>query len=189
MDPAFRRPLVAVIGSGMLHDHAELAEAVGRLVAEMGFHLLTGGGLGVMQDACRGFASVASRAGLSIGIIPRALDEDGPKPGYPNPWVEIPIFTHLSGAGGPDAPDSRNPINVLSASRIVALPGGRGTLAEAQLAARHGKPILALVDRRKAGGCAAFLEAVNGLGVRCTEIDQAAGDWDLDAVRRFLDAE
>lgn len=189
MDPAFRRPLVAVIGSGMLHDHAELAEAVGRLVAEMGFHLLTGGGLGVMQDACRGFASVASRAGLSIGIIPRALDEDGPKPGYPNPWVEVPIFTHLSGAGGPDAPDSRNPINVLSAWRILALPGGRGTLAETRLAACSGKPILALVDRRKAAGCAVFLETLNGLGVRCVEIGHTGGAWDLPAVRRFLEAE
>jgi len=187
MKPLHRRPLVAVIGSGMLHEHSELAEAVGRLVADMGFHLLTGGGLGVMQDACRGFASVADRAGLSIGIIPRALEEDGPKPGYPNPWVEVPIFTHLPGAGGPDAPDSRNPINVLSAWRILALPGGRGTLAEAQLAARHGKPILALVDRLKLGGCAPFLEALNGLGVRCAEVDQTGGTWDLAAARRFLE--
>lgn len=187
MKPLHRLRLVAVIGSGMLHDHSDLAEAVGRLVAEMGFHLLTGGGLGVMQDACRGFASLEGRPGLSIGIIPRALDGDGPKPGYPNPWVEVPILTHLPGAGGPDAPDSRNPINVLSAWRILALPGGRGTLAETRLAARHGKPILALVDRRKAAGCAVFLESLNGLGVRCAEIGAAGGTWDLAEARRFLE--
>jgi uncharacterized protein (TIGR00725 family) len=188
MQPTHRRPLVAVIGSGMLHDHSELAEAVGRLVAEMGFHLLTGGGLGVMQDACRGFVSVGGRAGLSIGIIPRALDGDGPKPGYPNPWVEVPIFTHLPGAGGPDAPDSRNPINVLSADRILALPGGVGTLAETGLAAKHGKSFLALVDAAKLSGCGRFLETLAGLGLPWREVHRAAGGWDLAEARRFLEA-
>lgn len=186
MKPLHRRPLVAVIGSGTLHDHSDLAEAVGRLVAEMGFHLLTGGGLGVMQDACRGFASVDDRAGLSIGIIPRALDEAGPKPGYPNPWVEVPIYTHLSGAGGPDAPDSRNPINVLSAARILVLPGGAGTLAETGLAVRHGKPILALVDAEKLSGCGRFLQMLAGLSVPWREMRRSVAGWDLSEVRRFL---
>lgn len=188
MAPAHRRPLVAVIGSGMLHDHSELAEAVGRLVAEMGFHLLTGGGLGVMQDACRGFASVEGKTGLSIGIVPRALDGEGPKPGYPNPWVEVPIFTHLPGAGGPDAPDSRNPINVLSADRILALPGGAGTLAEAGLARRYAKPFLAVVDAAKLSGCGRFLEALTGLGLPWREVSRSAAGWDLVVARRFLEA-
>jgi uncharacterized protein (TIGR00725 family) len=186
LNPALRRSLVTVIGSGLPHDHAELAEAVGRLVAEMGFHLLTGGGLGVMEDACRGFASVDSRAGLAIGIIPRTLDGDGPKPGYPNPWVEIPIYTHLPGAGGPDAPDSRNPINVLSAWKILALPGGPGTLAESGLAVRHGKPILALADGEKLAGCGSFLQALDDLGVPWREVRRFGEGWDLEEARRFL---
>ena len=37
---------------------------------------------------------------------------------------------------------SRNHINVLSADAIVALPGGAGTVSEAQLAVRYRKPIL-----------------------------------------------
>jgi hypothetical protein len=57
-------------------------------------------------------------------IIPRSLSGDGPKEGYPNPWVEVPILTHLAGHLGPEGADSRNAINVLSAHRIIALPGG-----------------------------------------------------------------
>ncbi len=165
MDSVSRCPVVTVIGSGD-PDHAnpELAEAVGRLVAEMGFHLLTGGGLGVMRDACRGFVSVAGRRGVSIGIIPRSSDGEAPKEGYPNPWVEIPILTHLPGRLGPDGADSRNAINVLSAWKILALPGGEGTRAEIRLAKRYGKPLLAVMDvaQRQEDG------------------------WDLSAVRTFL---
>lgn len=45
MSPIRRLPIVAIIGSGDPdHGNPELAEAVGRLIAELGFHLLTGGG-------------------------------------------------------------------------------------------------------------------------------------------------
>src|SRR5262249_50687286 len=53
-----RRPLVGVMGSGS-EEHADLAEPLGRWLAEAGFDLLTGGGRGVMAAACRGFAAVA----------------------------------------------------------------------------------------------------------------------------------
>ena len=59
MNHVRRLPIVAVIGSGDPdHGNPDLAAAIGRLIAEMGFHLLTGGGRGVMADACRGFTSV-----------------------------------------------------------------------------------------------------------------------------------
>jgi uncharacterized protein (TIGR00725 family) len=160
MRDAFRLPIVTVIGSGEPdHGNRDLAEAVGRLVAELGFHLLTGGGRGVMEDACRGFVSVAGRQGVSIGVIPRSAAGDEPKPGYPNPWVEIPIFTHLAGLGGPEGADSRNAINVLSAWRIVALPGGAGTRAEAELARRFGKPLLAVAEAGELPRVREFLKA------------------------------
>jgi uncharacterized protein (TIGR00725 family) len=185
--PVKRLPIVAVLGSGDPgHGNPDLAEAVGRLVAGMGFHLLTGGGRGVMADACRGFASVPDRAGLSIGIIPRSPEGDGPKSGYPNPWVEVPILTHLAGRLGPDGEDSRNVINVLTATCIVALPGGQGTRAEIKLALRHRRPVLAVLDLDRIGQEIAFLRFVEGLRVPRQEVWREEDGWDLEGVRRFL---
>jgi uncharacterized protein (TIGR00725 family) len=183
-----RLPIIAVIGSGAPdHGNPALAEAVGRLVAELGFHLLTGGGLGVMADACRGFASVAGRTGVSIGVIPRSLADDGPKAGYPNPWVEIPILTHLTGRLGPDGADSRNAINVLSAHRIVALPGQSGTRAEIQLALRYGKPLLAVLDAGRLEEERSFREFLANCQVPYRTVRRdGEGDWALGAVRSFL---
>lgn len=187
MNPVRRLSIVTVIGSGD-PDHAapELAAAVGRLIAEMGCHLLTGGGLGVMRDACRGFASVAGRKGVSIGVIPRSLDGDEPKKGYPNPWVEIPIFTHLSGRLGPGAADSRNAINVLSACKIIALPGREGTRAEVQLARRYGKPILAVLDADRLEEERSLLGFLAELRVPHQPVKRRGDGWDLEAVRSFL---
>jgi len=64
----------------------------------------------------------------------------------PNPWVEVPIRTHLplSGVDGTD-PRSRNHINVLTADVVVALPGGDGTRSEVRLALRYGRPVVAFL--------------------------------------------
>jgi uncharacterized protein (TIGR00725 family) len=122
------RPLVGVMGSGK-SEHAALAEPLGTWLACEGVHLLTGGGRGVMTAVSRAFCAVAGRAGLSIGVLPG--DGWGRSPdGYPNPWIELAIRTHLP-LRGPEggALLSRNHINVLSADAIVALPGGAGTAA------------------------------------------------------------
>jgi uncharacterized protein (TIGR00725 family) len=174
-----------VIGSGDPdHGNPGLAEAVGRLIAEMGFHLLTGGGRGVMADACRGFTSVPDRAGLALGIIPRSPTSDDAKEGYPNPWVELPILTHLVGRLGPDGEDSRNPINILTAWWIVALPGGEGTRAEIRLALQYGRPLLAVTDeaREEAG----FLGFLGEMRVEHQIVRREGDGWNLTAVRRFL---
>jgi uncharacterized protein (TIGR00725 family) len=184
-----RLPIVTVIGSGDPdHGNPDLAAAVGRLVAEMGFHLLTGGGLGVMRDACRGFASVAGRRGVSIGVIPRSSSSDEPKAGYPNPWVEIPILTHLAGRRGPQGTDSRNAINVLSAWRIVALPGREGTRAEIRLAQRYGKPLLAVLDADRLEEEQAVISFLEELQVSPRLVRRCGAGWDLDGVQRFLTA-
>ncbi|HEY7215701.1 MAG TPA: hypothetical protein VIC28_13805 [Thermoanaerobaculia bacterium] len=183
-----RIPIVTVIGSGNPeHGHGDLAAAVGRLVAEMGFHLLTGGGLGVMEDACRGFASVAGRRGVAIGVIPRSPEGEEPKSGYPNPWVEIPIFTHLAGRLGPDGADSRNAINVLSAWKVVALPGREGTRAEIQLARRHGKQLLALLDADRLEAEEELLRFLEEVQVPHRAVRRHGDGWDLEGVRAFLD--
>ena len=132
-----RRRIIGVMGSGV-ERHEALALPLGRWIAERGFHLLTGGGAGVMAAVGEGFASVACRRGLSIGILPA-----GPPPGYPNRWVDVAIQTHLEALGDEgEAPRSRNHLNVLSSDVVVALPGGAGTRSEIALAVRYGKPLV-----------------------------------------------
>ncbi len=144
-----RVPIVGVLGSGR-DPHAERSEPLGAWLARQGVHLLTGGGGGVMESVSSAFHGVRDRRGLVIGIIPgTAGGHCEPKTGYPNRYVEIPIFTHLplGGRCGTD-PMSRNHINVLSADVLVALPGAAGTASEVQLAIRYGKPVIAFCDSR-----------------------------------------
>jgi uncharacterized protein (TIGR00725 family) len=140
-----RLPIVGVMGSGA-EPHAERAAEVGRWLAAIGVHLLTGGGGGVMAAVARAFHETPERRGLVIGILPaEAFGSATPKRGYPNPWVEIPIFTHLPSG---DDPRSRNHLNVLSADVVIFLPGGAGTAHEAALAVAYGKPAIAYLASR-----------------------------------------
>jgi uncharacterized protein (TIGR00725 family) len=135
------------MGSGV-KEHRELAEPLGAWIAARGYHLLTGGGGGVMAAVTRAFHGVPGRRGLAVGILPGEADATGyrPRPGYPNPWVELAIYTHLplSGERGTE-PMSRNHINVLSASAVIALPGGAGTRSEVELALRYRRPLIAFL--------------------------------------------
>ena len=107
-------------------------------------------------------------------IVPSTLGDPlcRPKPGYPNPWVELAIRTHLplSGEQGTDR-ESRNHINVLTSDVVIALPGGAGTRSELTLALRYGKPVAVLL----AGG-ATFPNLPDG-------VSRLA---DVDAVRAFV---
>lgn len=175
-------PIVGVLGSGspIAPERAALARAVGAMVARLGAHLLTGAGYGVMAAAAEGFVAIADRQGLSIGMVPR--DPTGPidapnrtadgRP-YPNPFVEIAVFTALP----PRAADwrtvpSRNHVNVLTAHALVALPGAVGTNNELEMAAELGPASgPAREDRRMiligpraefpATACAAFFHAAS----------------------------
>jgi uncharacterized protein (TIGR00725 family) len=136
---------VGVLGSGS-DEHEEQARGVGELLADLGVNLLTGGGRGVMAAASRAFVRRPRRRGICIGIIPCAGEADRatPKPGYPNAFVELAIYTHLPYSGEQGTHDlSRNHINVLSCAALVALPGGPGTAAEVSLAVQYGKPLIA----------------------------------------------
>ena len=162
-----RLPIVGVMGSGT-EPHEGRAVPLGRWLATLAVHLLTGGGGGVMSSVSRAFFEVQPRAGLVIGVLPGPA----PREGYPNPWVEIAIRTHLpySGERG-GGPESRNSINVLSADVIVALPGAHGTASEVRLALAFGRPLVAFLDAP---------DAIVGLptGVRV--------EPDLPAVQRFV---
>lgn len=130
------------------------------MIASLGVDLLTGGGRGVMEEVSRAFFETTPRAGLVIGILPGrvhnlSLLEDRNAadvvyelpPGYPNEWIEVPIYTHLPDSGEDGAlRSSRNHINVLTADAIVALPGREGTESEVWLALQYGVPVIAFGD-------------------------------------------
>ena len=157
-------PVIGVMGSGAT-PHAHLAEPLGRALARMGVHLLTGGGGGVMEAVSRAFSEVRGRRGLVIGVLPAGdggssragaslapVDADpGTPPGYPNPWVEFAVRTHLD-ARGDDGSGirSRNHINILSSNVVIALPGSSGTASEVELAIRYGRPLILLGDTARA---------------------------------------
>ncbi len=150
-----RRRVVTAIGSGQTAD--PYCAEVGRLIASLGYDLLTGAGRGVMEAVSRAFHETRPRRGLVIGVVPARVEpieslerrrpakvEYDVPDGYPNEWVELAIYTHLPDSG-PDGTrrSSRNHINVLSADVLVALPGGPGTRTEVELAACYERPIIA----------------------------------------------
>ena len=170
---AERRPIVGVMGSGV-DAHPERSRAIGTWLGEAGFHLLTGGGRGVMWEVGRAFCAVSGRRGRSIGILPAgsARPPYGTPEGYPNAFVEIPLRTHLHERGSRGGRfESRNHLNVLSSDVIVALPGGAGTSSEVRLALDYGRPLVAwLRDRSE----------IESLPARA----HVESDW--QAVQRFV---
>ena len=146
-----RRPIVGVMGSAV-DPHADRARQVGRWIAVQGYHLLTGGGDGVMGAVTEAFVNVQERAGAALAVVPCRPGDPAARPldGYPNRWVEIPIFTHLdTGRPAGDGLSSRNHLNVLSSTAIIFLPGGAGTASEGRLALRYGRPGVAYLDARE----------------------------------------
>lgn len=144
-----RLPIVGVMGSGS-QPHRKKAARLGNWLARKRVHLLTGGGGGVMASVSQAFYETSPRHGLVIGIIPCEEGTFRPRAGYPKPWVEIPIFTHLplSGTQGM-RPLSRNHINVLSSNVIVALPGGAGTASEVVLAQSYQRSVVCYLESRE----------------------------------------
>ena len=146
------RPMIAVIGSGE-NEHPDLSIPLGQWLGENGYNLINGGGRGVMISTARAFSSVKKREGFVVGVIPSNSNfslEAGRRSytsphNYPNPYTEIVIRTHLnlSGSMGKELA-SRNHIIILSADKIIALPGGNGTKSEIELAIEYKKPLILL---------------------------------------------
>ena len=97
---------------------------IGRQIAKQNCILLTGGrNAGVMHEASRG---AASESGIVIGVLPSADLTDS------SPFVTIPIRTGFGSA--------RNIINILSSDIVIVCGTGLGTISEASLALKSGKP-------------------------------------------------
>ncbi len=131
------RPIVAVIGASSAPDDVcMMAADIGAEIARHRWHLICGGGDGVMEAACRGFIEAREEPGIvTLGVLPT---EDN---SFANPFVEVPIPTGMGWA--------RNAVITRTADGVVAIGGCSGTLSEIAFAWQMGKPIAALV---KSGG-------------------------------------
>jgi uncharacterized protein (TIGR00725 family) len=114
---------VAVIGSGS--EHEGRAEDVGRLLAERGCTVVTGGLGEVMEAAARG---AKSAGGTTIGIVP---DESRARA---NAWIDHVVVTGIGHA--------RNLAVVASGDAVIAVGGRWGTLAEIGFAHVLGRPVV-----------------------------------------------
>jgi uncharacterized protein (TIGR00725 family) len=119
---------VAVVGPGRAGAaETELAEAVGRGIAEREAVLVCGGLGGVMEAACRG---AVEAGGQTVGILP-GLDR-----GQANPHVRVAVPTGMG--------EARNALVVRAADALIAISGEWGTLSEIALAMKTGKTVVGL---------------------------------------------
>ncbi len=123
-----QQPYIAVIGGGTAPPPIlELAQAVGGEIARRSGVLICGGLGGVMQAAAQG---AQETGGVVIGILP------GPDRIQGNPFLTYSIVTNLGHA--------RNMLIAHSANGLIAVAGGYGTISEAAIALKLGKPVIGL---------------------------------------------
>jgi len=139
------RTLVAVCGSDGDDVHLSsvalnVAERVGRGIAQRGGVLVCGGRGGVMQAACKG---AKEKDGVTVGLLPDSKDEA-------NEFVDIPLATGLG---------MRRNFLVVSAADVVIAIGGRwGTLSEISFAMIFQIPVVLVAGT---GGCVDELASGN----------------------------
>jgi uncharacterized protein (TIGR00725 family) len=153
---------VGVVGSGAAAaEDVEIAERVGRGLADAGAVVVCGGLGGVMEAACRG---AKAGGGTTVGILP-GYDREAA-----NAYVDVAVATGLG--------EARNALVVRAADVLVAVGGSWGTLSEIALALRGGKRVVGVGtwELRRGGG-----EPVDGV-VPAMSAEQAVGlalesDW------------
>ncbi|AEB09803.1 TIGR00725 family protein [Desulfobacca acetoxidans] len=119
---------IAVIGgSKATGGILPVAWQIGQEIARRGAVLLCGGLGGVMSTAARG---AQEAGGVSIGILP------GPDRQDANPYLTYSLPTNLGHA--------RNVLIAHSADGLIAVDGEYGTISEAAIALKLGKPVVGL---------------------------------------------
>ena len=126
-------PQVAVVGSGV--EWEPFAEEVGRLLAERGCTVVTGGLDEVMAAAHRG---AKAAGGTTLAILP------GESRDAANPWADHVVVTGMGHA--------RNLAVAASGDAVVAVGGSYGTIAEMALALRLGRTVVALAGAPELDG-------------------------------------
>jgi len=137
---------IGVIGKNQQHagdavaaDTTQAAYEVGRLVAERGGVIVSGGLGGVMAAASKG---AKDAGGLTIGFLP-SMDVS-----TANPHLDIVFPTGLGQA--------RNFLTSRGCNALIMIGGGSGTLNELTIAYSAGRPVVVL---RGTGGWSDRIEA------------------------------
>ena len=182
-----RRPLIGVMGAGEGAAPAELqlAEALGRAIAERGWGLLSGGRpCGVMAAASRGASTVEGH--LVVGVLP-GDGIGGVQPRGSTAALDVALFTGLGQA--------RNVINVLSSDVVVVCgAGGAGTASEAAHAIKAGRPLLLLAVPpawealfSSLGGdvevCNSIRAVISAIDARLSASERPAAAWPVALVQ------
>jgi uncharacterized protein (TIGR00730 family) len=111
------RPAVSIFGSARVREGSDAydsARVTGRLFAEAGWAVVTGGGPGVMEAANRG---CREGGGLSVGF-----NIELPHEQHSNPYLDVSLTFHHFYA--------RKTMFVKAAEGFVVFPGGFGTADE-----------------------------------------------------------
>ncbi len=140
---------VSIIGSGAEWEAA--AEEIGRLLAERGCTVVTGGLGEVMAAAHRG---AKAAGGTTIAILP------GERHDAANEWADHVVVT---GVG-----HGRNLAVAASGDAVIAVGGSWGTLAEIAFAKVLGRPVIALAG-------APVVAGVEGAATPAEAVERALG--------------
>jgi uncharacterized protein (TIGR00725 family) len=153
-----RRIIIGVMGAGKRASKTDVEAAflLGKLIAERGWIVLSGGrNAGVMDAVSRG---AKAGGGLTVGILPGGDARDA------SPAIDIPIITGMGSA--------RNNINVLSSDVVIACgTGGAGTFSEIALAIKAQKPVVLL--NHTAASCQLF-KSIDGALVHTADSPEKA---------------
>ncbi len=120
---------VAVVGPGVDATAEDLRDAreVGRLLAEAGCVVVTGGLGGVMEEAAAG---ATGAGGIAVGILP------GSDRAEANPHLTAAVATGLG--------ELRNGLVVRAAEAVIGVGCSWGTLSEVALAMGTGIPVVTI---------------------------------------------
>jgi len=143
---------VAVVGSGA--EWESVAEEIGRLLAERGCTVVTGGLGEVMAAAQRG---AKAAGGTTLAILP------GEHRSAANPWADHVVVTGIGHA--------RNLAVAASGDAVIAVGGSYGTLAEMALALRLGRRVVALEGAPQIDGAARVSTPTEAVELALRDLD------------------
>lgn len=124
---ALRIPIGVIGPRAATPSQMDVAEAVGRGLAQMGLSVICGGRQGVMEAVSRG---VSSAGGMVIGLLPEA------DPALGNPYLSVAIATGIG--------EARNALIARAAFCLIAVGDSLGTLSEVALGLHFGKTVFGL---------------------------------------------